>query len=91
MRILRSEGIEKGMFFVRFPAGFPTVRGTPNGHTTCSGNYCHSLTQQTLLLHTRLRHQFRIAVREQVAATLQDPDEDSIIEEMEQLQRSLVQ
>lgn len=37
----------------------------------------------------RLRHDFRTAVREQVASTLEDPTEDNIMEEMIQLQQSL--
>lgn len=38
----------------------------------------------------RLRADFRLAVREQVAATLEHPDEQSVTEEMQQLQRSLM-
>lgn len=37
----------------------------------------------------RLRHQFRLTIREQIAATLQHPDEITIMEEMRQLQRTL--
>ncbi len=37
----------------------------------------------------RLRQTFRLAVREQVAATLDNPDEESVMEEMIQLQKSL--
>jgi len=38
----------------------------------------------------RLRTDFRLTVREQVASTLDKPDEESIMEEMRQLQQSLV-
>ena len=38
----------------------------------------------------RLRNDFRVAVREQVAATLENPTEESIMEEMVQLQKSLI-
>lgn len=39
----------------------------------------------------RLRQSFRIAVREQVASTLENPDDESIMEEMLQLQKSLLE
>lgn len=38
----------------------------------------------------RLRLRFRLAVREEVAATLHNPDESSVMEEMVQLQKSLL-
>ena len=38
----------------------------------------------------RLRLQFRLAVREEVAATLNNPDEASVMEEMLQLQKALL-
>ncbi len=37
----------------------------------------------------RLRQSFRLAVREQVAATLENPNDATILEEMQQLQRAL--
>jgi RNA polymerase sigma-70 factor (ECF subfamily) len=37
----------------------------------------------------RLRQSFRLAVREQVAATLENPTDKTILEEMQQLQRAL--
>ncbi|MGJ8696770.1 MAG: RNA polymerase sigma factor [Verrucomicrobiaceae bacterium] len=38
----------------------------------------------------RLRNSFRVAVREQVAATLDNPTEEAIMEEMLQLQKALI-
>ncbi|MEM9081100.1 MAG: ECF-type sigma factor [Verrucomicrobiota bacterium] len=37
----------------------------------------------------RIRHDFRLAIREQIAATLRNPTEDSIIAELQQLQQAL--
>ena len=37
----------------------------------------------------RLRQSFRLAVREHVAATLENPTDETILEEMQQLQRAL--
>jgi hypothetical protein len=39
----------------------------------------------------RLRQTFRLAVRDQVAATLEKPTDATILEEMQQLQRALAE
>ena len=39
----------------------------------------------------RLRQHFRLAVHEQVAATLENPTDQTVLEEMQQLQRALLQ